>query len=365
MKFGYFTLTDNPVAYGDRRRDPSRLLLDTIDEAIAAERLGYDSVWLPEHHFGAFGVCPTPASVLAYIAARTQRVRLAPATVLLPCNHPLKVAEEYATLDLLSDGRVIFSAGRGYDEREYRAFEIPFAESRTRFDEEMDIVRRAWLEADFTYQGVHHMIADPVTVLPRPVQKPHPPMYVASFSEPTMRMAAEMGFNVLYAPFAASMMFGSLQKAVALFREYSSAAGHADRRAMCSYFVALTDTPEQEMAARERMLYYLRGVSPAFPSDRSKAPPHIAYFAEIVETLFRLKPEDLGERSIIAGTPEKVIEQMKRVEEAGVEQVICYFAYGALPHTQVLEQMERFAAEVMPAFGSGEPALPVARTLAR
>ncbi|MBM2809676.1 MAG: luciferase [Chloroflexi bacterium] len=365
MQFGYFTLTDNPMAYGDRRRNPNRLLLDTVDEALAAEPLGYDSVWLPEHHFGAFGVCPAPASVLAYIAARTERIRLAPATVLLPCNHPLRVAEEFATLDLLSNGRAIFSAGRGYDEREYRAFEIPFAESRTRFDEEMDIVRRAWTEVEFTFHGRHHTFADPVTVLPRTVQQPHPPIYVASFSEPTMRVAAEMGFNIIFAPFAASMMFGSLQQAVTSFQECARAAGHNDSRAMCSYFIALTDTPEEEMAARERMLYYLRGVSPAFPSDRSKAPPHIAYFADIVETLFKLRPEDLGERSIIAGSPDKVIEQLKRVEAAGIEQVICYFAYGALPHERVIQQMERFAAEVMPAFEGNQSARQAAGALVR
>ena len=112
MKFGYFTLADNPAAYGDRRQDANRLLLDTIEQALAAERLGFHSVWLPEHHFGGFGVMPTPSQCLAYVAARTERVKLAPATVLLPCNQPLRAAEEFATLDVLSNGRAIFSAGR-------------------------------------------------------------------------------------------------------------------------------------------------------------------------------------------------------------------------------------------------------------
>src|SRR4051812_42270319 len=175
MKLGYFTLTDNPSAYGEQRQDANRLLLDTIEQALAAERLGFNSVWLPEHHFGGFGVMPTPNQCLAYIAARTERVKLAQATVLLPCNQPLRAAEEVATLDLLSNGRAIFSAGRGYDEREYRAFGIPFAESRSRFDEELDLIRKAWTETDFTFHGQHHTIPDPITVYPRPVQQPHPP----------------------------------------------------------------------------------------------------------------------------------------------------------------------------------------------
>src|SRR5438045_6385845 len=164
MRFGYFTLTDNPPTYGDMRRDANQLLLDTVDEAIAAERLGFHSVWLPEHHFGGFGVMPTPSQCLAYVAALTKRVKLAPATVLLPCNQPLRAAEEFAVLDLLSNGRAIFSAGRGYDEREYRAFEIPFAESRTRFDEELELVRKAWNEEAFAFHGQHPLDTDSVSV---------------------------------------------------------------------------------------------------------------------------------------------------------------------------------------------------------
>src|SRR5215218_2757163 len=146
LKFGYFTLSDNSVGYGERRRDPGELIKEVVSQAIAAEALGYNSCWLPEHHFGLFGVLPTPAQALTYIAARTTRIKLAPATVLLPCIQPLRTAEEFALLDLLSNGRAIFSAGRGYDEREYIGFEIPFEQSRTRFDEELLMVRKAWTE---------------------------------------------------------------------------------------------------------------------------------------------------------------------------------------------------------------------------
>ena len=350
MRFGYFTLTDNPPTYGTRRQDANRLLLDTIEQALAAERLGFNSVWLPEHQFGGFGVMPTPSQCLTYLAARTERVKLAPATVLLPCNQPLRAAEEFATLDVLSNGRAIFSVGRGYDEREYRAFEIPFAESRSRFDEELRLVRTAWTEEEFTFHGQHHTIPDPITVYPRPVQQPHPPVYVACFSEPTMRVAAEMGFNIIFAPFAAAMMFGSLKAAVSQFKSYARDAGHPNVTAMCSYFTALADTPEEQRAARERLLFYLRGISPAFPSDREKAPPHIRYFADIVDRIMAMQPEDLGERSIVTGTRQQMIDQLRRVEESGIEEVICYFSFGAHPHPEVLQQMERFSAEILPAF---------------
>jgi len=94
MRFGYFTLSDNSLGYGERRKDPNTLIREVIDEAIQAEDLGFTSAWLPEHHFGAFGVIPTPAQALTYIAARTNRIRVAPATVLLPCTQPIRTAEE-------------------------------------------------------------------------------------------------------------------------------------------------------------------------------------------------------------------------------------------------------------------------------
>ena len=226
MRFGYFTLTDNPPAYGARRRDPNQLLLEVLQETLLAEELGLNSVWVPEHHFGLFGCLPTPAVFLAHVAARTQRIKLAPATVLLPCNQPLRVAEEFAVLDLLSQGRAVFSAGRGYDKREYDAFGIPFHESRERFDEEMHLVRQALMEEEFTFNGRFHQVREPLTILPRPVQRPHPPMYVACFSRPTVEMAARGGFHAIFAPFAAAMMFGSIQEATAQFKAMAREAGH-------------------------------------------------------------------------------------------------------------------------------------------
>jgi alkanesulfonate monooxygenase SsuD/methylene tetrahydromethanopterin reductase-like flavin-dependent oxidoreductase (luciferase family) len=362
LKFGYFTLSDNSVGYGERRRDPGQLIKEVVNQAIAAEGLGYNSAWLPEHHFGFFGVLPTPAQALTFVAARTSRLRLAPATVLLPCTQPLRTAEEYAVLDVLSDGRAIFSAGRGYDEREYDGFEIPFAESRTRFDEELLLIRAAWTEPEFTFDGQHHHITQPISVVPRPIQQPHPPIYVACFSEPTMRMAAEQGFHIIFAPFAASMVFGSLANAVAKFKSLSTAAGFPDSKAMCSYFTCIADTPDEKLAAQERLLYYLTNFIPAVPQDPEKTPPHIRYFIDIAERVKRMKPQDLGERSIVTGTVDEVIHQFEQVEAAGIAEVICYFNFGLLPHAATMRQMERVSSEVMPHFASGEPAKPALAT---
>jgi alkanesulfonate monooxygenase SsuD/methylene tetrahydromethanopterin reductase-like flavin-dependent oxidoreductase (luciferase family) len=321
-----------------------------LEETVVAEALGFNSVWVPEHHFGLFGCLPTPAIFLAHLAARTTRLRLAPATVLLPCNQPLRVAEEYAMLDLLSNGRAIFSAGRGYDKREYDAFAIPFHESRERFDEEMHLVRLALTEEEFTFVGKFHRITEPLTILPRPIQQPYPPMYVACFSQPTVEMAARGGFHAIFAPFAAAMMFGSLQAAATQFQTLARQAGHQESRVMCSYFFSLADNAAETRQAKERLLYYLHSILPAFPDDRRQAPPHIAYFVDIVERLKAMQPQDLGERSIVTGDLEQCVATLKKVEEAGIEEVILYFNFGGYSHADTLRMMERFARHVMPHF---------------
>jgi alkanesulfonate monooxygenase SsuD/methylene tetrahydromethanopterin reductase-like flavin-dependent oxidoreductase (luciferase family) len=190
------------------------------------------------------------------------------------------------------------------------------------------------------------------------VQQPHPPLIVACFSEPTMRMAAQGEFNIVFAPFAASVVFGSVQAAAAKFRGYAEAAGFPHLSAKCSYFVALADTPAEQLRAKERLKFYQRGVRGASPTDASTAPASYAYFGEIARRNATSTAETLGEDMIITGSPAQVVEQLKRVEAAGIDEVICYFNYGALSHADTLAHMERFAAEVLPAFTTASLVMP-------
>src|SRR5205823_1545991 len=141
---------------------------------------------------------------------------------------------------------------------------------------------------------------------------------------PTMEMAARNGFNVIFAPFAASMMFGSLANAVARFKEVATEAGYPNSIAMCSYFFGIADDAAAERQFKERVLYYLKAVTPAFPGDPKTAPPHIAYFVDIVAKLLSMGVDDLGERSVVTGDPERCIEQFRGIEDAGIEEVILY-----------------------------------------
>ena len=139
MKFGYFTLSDN--RYPNNPRSPEQFLVEIRDQAVLAEKLGLNSAWIGEHHFNRRGCVSVPAVVLANIAAATTRLRLGPAVVVLPIHHPIHVAEEWATLDQLSGGRVDFAAGRGYDSHEFAPFNADFQSSAEQFGEGIELGR--------------------------------------------------------------------------------------------------------------------------------------------------------------------------------------------------------------------------------
>jgi len=348
MQFGYFTLSDNH--YVDNRRGANELVADILDEALYAEEVGLHSAWIGEHHFSSLGVLSCPDLVLAHVAARTTRIRLAPAVTVLPLHHPIRAAEQWATLDLLSGGRVDFAAGRGYDRREYAPFRVSFEDNQAIFEEGMEIVRRLW-ESDqpISHHGAHYRF-DNVAITPRPVQRPIP-AYVASFSRPSIELAGRLGCNLIVAPFAAAMNFGGLRQVAELYRETCARHGKPAGRLMCSYFLHFADTPEAEAAARARQIrYYKECVIAAFPGDPATAPPSYRYFIEIVDRLTKVRPQDLGENSVLIGATAQIADTLKKVEAAGIDEVILYVNVGLKPHPQVKDEMARFMAEVAPAF---------------
>ena len=348
MDFGYFTLSDNH--YDNNPRTPNQFVADITDEAIYADRLGMHSAWIGEHHFNSLGVLSCPDLVLAYIAARTQRIRLAPAVTVLPLHHPIRVAEQWATLDLLSNGRVDFAAGRGYDSREYLPIKVDFSDNQGIFEEGMELVRTLWsAEGRISHHGKHYSFDD-VRITPKPVQQPLP-AYVASFSKPSIELAARLGCGLIVAPFAAAMSFGGLKQVSDLYHETCAKHGKKPGRLMCSYFTHFADNAEQEAAQRARQIrYYKECVIPAFPGDPKTAPPSYRYFIDMVARLQNVKPEDLTENSVLLGSSARMIATLKKVEAAGFEEVILYFNVGLKPHAQVKEEMDRFMREVAPNF---------------
>jgi alkanesulfonate monooxygenase SsuD/methylene tetrahydromethanopterin reductase-like flavin-dependent oxidoreductase (luciferase family) len=348
MEFGYFTLSDNH--YEHNRREANQFVADILDEAVYAEEVGLHSAWIGEHHFSTLGVLSCPDLVLANVAARTKRIRLAPAVTVLPLHHPIRVAEQWATLDLLSGGRVDFAAGRGYDRREYLPLNVSFEHNQEIFEEGMEVVRRLWsANRPISHHGRHYRFDD-VAITPKPVQRPLP-AFVASFSQPSIERAGRLGCGLIVAPFAAAMTYGGLRQVAELYHQTCARHDRAPGRLMCSYFIHFAETNGEEEAARARQIrYYKECVIAAFPGDPKTAPPSYRYFVAMVDRLRNVRPADLTENSVLLGSPAQITGTLKKVEAAGFDEVILYFNVGLKPHPQVKDEMTRFMTEVAPAF---------------
>ncbi len=349
MRFGYFTLSDNH--YQGNTRSANQCITDILAEAMHADAVGMHSAWIGEHHFSTLGVTSCPDLLLAHVAAKTKRIRLAPAVNVLPLHHPIRVAEQWATLDLLSGGRVDFATGRGYDRKEYGPLAANFEENAEIFAESLGIVHRLWTsDQPVTHHGKYYSF-DNVRITPTPVQKPIP-MHIASFSKPSMDLAAKMNLGLVVSASAATAVHGGLAAVSRMYREGCEAEGRKPGPLITSYFMHFADNPAEDLAARERQLrYHQECTNPALPGDPKTAPANYRYFVDIVARRKAMKPEDLTTDSILIGNSARIVEILKeKVEVAGFDEVILYFNLGLKPHAQVKEEMSRFMEEVAPAF---------------
>jgi alkanesulfonate monooxygenase SsuD/methylene tetrahydromethanopterin reductase-like flavin-dependent oxidoreductase (luciferase family) len=215
------------------------------------DQTGYDAVWLAEHHFSSFSVCPSVHMMGTMAAARTKRLRIGTAVSLAPFYNPLRLAEEVALLDVLSGGRVNWGAGRGFERSEFAAFGIPGEESAPRFHEAVDIVLKAWTNQRLTYQGKFFQY-DGVEVLPKPFQTPHPPVWMAASSMTAIDWAASQGHSILMDPHSSRVDL------IRKRRHYAARlveAGHSDigRTIPMSRLVAVDETEEKAHAVAKRV----------------------------------------------------------------------------------------------------------------
>lgn len=349
MDFGYFTLSDNN--FPDNPRSPEQFMMEIRDQSILADRLGMNSVWIGEHHFNRRGCVSMPGMILSNIASVTEHVRLAPAVTVLPVHNPIMVAEEWATLDRLSGGRVDFAMGRGYDAVEYAPFNADFQQSAEIFAEGVELLSKCWTsDGPFSFKGKYYNCED-IEVFPRPLQKPFIP-YIGCFSSYSMEIAAKYDWNIIFAPFAANLVFGSLGKAVEAYREACAKVGNAPRRASCSYFIHIGGSDEEQRIGRHHLLTYLTnsGMRAKKQAKPAKMPPTMQYFAKIHAHLENLEAKDLDEASMLVGSPQNIIDTLKRVEADGISEVILYFNHGMKPDAMVRDQMEWFMRDIAPAF---------------
>jgi alkanesulfonate monooxygenase SsuD/methylene tetrahydromethanopterin reductase-like flavin-dependent oxidoreductase (luciferase family) len=218
---------------------------------------GYDAVWLAEHHFSSFSVCPSVHMMATMAAAQTEKLRIGTAVSLAPFYHPLRLAEEVALLDVLSGGRVNWGAGRGFSRGEFAAFGIPVEESASRFRESVDIVLAAWSQDRLSHHG-EHFDFDDVEVLPKPLQRPGPPVWMAATSESAIDWAASRGFSILMDPHCTQAELASKRRR---YGEQLATAGFsaAGRDIPMARLIAISDNAQRAEAIARRGAAWMVG----------------------------------------------------------------------------------------------------------
>jgi alkanesulfonate monooxygenase SsuD/methylene tetrahydromethanopterin reductase-like flavin-dependent oxidoreductase (luciferase family) len=304
-----------------------------INYVIEAERLGFSSVFLVEHHFTGFGQVSASLNLLSYLAARTEKIRLGTAVVVLPWHNPILVAEQAATLDLLSNGRLDFGVGKGYRPYEFSGFCVPQDEATERFDEAMAVIRKAWTSPGrFSHSGKwwHY---DNVVVEPAPIQQPHPPFWLGAGSADSIRRAAREGYNLLLDQIAPIDL---IIDRVRIFREECEYIGRAYDPMMVGVTRGLQIIHNE--AEREKAIATRREVLKNI-GDLARGPGAERY-VNIKDAPDSFELDDAP----LLGTPEEIIARLKRLEAGGVENVL-FAAPGAS-----VAGLRTFAEEIMPAF---------------
>lgn len=347
VKFGFFFQLPRAASQTEHQRYE-----DTLAQIEHGDRLGFDTAWLAELHFASeFSVMSAPLIVAAAAAQRTKQIRFGMAVSLLPLHDPVRLAEEAATVDLLSNGRLIFGAGRGTNALQYGGFNIPMVESRERFNEALEVITKAWTEERVTYEGKYYQVKD-VEVYPKPLQKPHPPIRIATNSSDTFPMAGQLGY-----PMFSSLVVVPLprfRRDLAIYWQAFEDAGHqrtGEEVAMLfPLYVAATEA-EAQRVPRDSIMHYFDVVARrAVTRDEALDAATRERNREMQARLQRLTFAEVQENMAIIGTPEHCLERIAWLkEEFKISELICWFNPGGLmaPET-VHTSMSRFATQVIP-----------------
>jgi alkanesulfonate monooxygenase SsuD/methylene tetrahydromethanopterin reductase-like flavin-dependent oxidoreductase (luciferase family) len=329
---------------------------DAFDEAMAqidaAEAWGLDAMWLAELHFAPErSVLAAPLNIAAAIAARTKRIKIGIAVQVLPLCHPLRLAEEAATVDQISRGRLILGVGRSGVVRTYEAYGVPYEESRDRFAEALDIIRQAWTGEPFSHHGQYHDFTD-VAVVPTPYQRPAPPIRMAAQTAETFPMIGELGLPVFAT--ARHMTWDELAPLIRGYRASYAAAGHPGRGAVfMSVPTYIADTDDEARADAEHSIMSFYRMQAALLADslaRTAAPAPSRL--KRAERLRDLTFEKAMSGHLLVGSPATVTTRLRALgDELGLDGILAELNCGGLiPHARVLNALRLLCQEVMPNF---------------
>jgi probable F420-dependent oxidoreductase len=308
-----------------------------LEEVTRAEELGFDSVWMEEHHAVADHYWPSPLTVLAGFATRTSRMLLGTDIAVAPFYHPVRLAEDVAMLDVMSNGRAILGVAIGYKPDEFALDGVDLEKRGARFEEQLAIMKGLWTEERFAFRGAYYTVEGRLE--PKPITRPHPPLWIGGWGALTLRRAATLADNWIPGPTAD---LARLQRGKRAFLEHRQTAGRTEAIAEWpltrDVIIADTDRAARELAERHIMVAYRKEYAGGWR--------HPFIDASIATDLDRL----MADRFIIGG-PEQCVAQIRRfVEQYGMTHLICRTFFPEMPHAHIMRELDLLAREVAPAF---------------
>jgi alkanesulfonate monooxygenase SsuD/methylene tetrahydromethanopterin reductase-like flavin-dependent oxidoreductase (luciferase family) len=342
VKFGMFYEWPNPEL-----RNWRELFEEGIEQIQYAEEMGFDFVLIAEHHFTNYGMSPAPLMQALYIAERTQRIQIATAVLVLPIWQPLRLAEEVAVLDNLTNGRFICGIGRGYQPHEFARYGVIPEQSRSMFNEALDIILQAWTcDESFAHEGEHYRFPETV-VWPKPYQRPHPPLWVAGSSADTIRLAAERDMVPVTSGF-----FGpaGIRDATALLVQHRAALGkpYHGLDVGLQTMTLVADSDEEAWEVAHRAQWQNRAGRALGRSD--------VKHGRVSASPYQDEPDEEGlRRRLYYGRPDTVIERFREASDGGATIISTWMMHGGMEHERIMKSIRLMGEHVIPALRDVHP----------
>jgi alkanesulfonate monooxygenase SsuD/methylene tetrahydromethanopterin reductase-like flavin-dependent oxidoreductase (luciferase family) len=359
------------------RENEQETIHNCVEQAVLAEQVGFDRIWAVEHHcLKWYAHMSAPEIFLTYVAAKTSTIRIGHGVVCMPFgyNHPLRAAERIAMLDVLSGGRMDVGAGRGATLQEMSAFGVKPEDTYAQMQESLRIIANCWRDDEFEWHGL--LDIDPHPILPRPVQDPHPPLYMACTKKDTVRMAAELGVGALVLGFAGAAEIREMReiydKTIATRTGEQFVSDHPNDHfsALCPTIILDDREQAYKIGARgqrffaEAIMHWNMHTPPPDPGSEDEdveamiAKSREGVIAKMSEMNIPLGPNTTSTFNIehAYGNHEDAIRYVEALEDAGADEIMCMIQMGTIPQWAMLETIQQFGDKVIPHFRAKEQA---------
>jgi len=337
IRFGLFP----PIAR--RGGDLGRLFEEVCAEAQVAEECGFDACLIGEHHQQPVGYITSPLIMAAALAARTRQLRVGTGILLFSLYHPVRVAEDAALVDVISGGRLILGLGLGYQPQDFNAFGIPLGQRLSRFEEGMQILRQAWTQERFSFSGRHYNLRE-VSITPKPLQKPHPPLWLGAWSEPGVVRAARWGDAWLTDPI---QNLPTIKRLAAIYREEAQRCGKKPRIVVMrdAWVGATRELALEEYGPPVLASYRYYWQHGAFKEEFDPWVKEVRSKDDL--TLEKVCPD-----RVILGSPEECVREIERYhQEIGADYFVLAFRHpGGPSHERAVQAIRLFGEMVLPYF---------------